>query len=86
MSTEIRKLKKEGVDFYPLTHEDAVVGNDGRTLGQKIATVDYDISANHSGATYADLSAALGTNGANVPVAVRKGGMSIKFVQSSDKN
>ena len=28
MSTEIRKLKKEGVDFYPLIHEDAVVGNE----------------------------------------------------------
>lgn len=35
---------------------------------------------------YADLSAALGTNGANVPAAFRKGGMSIKFVHSSDNN
>ena len=85
MSTEIRKLNKEGVDFYPLTHEDAVVGNDGRTLGQKIATVDYDISANHNGATYADLATALGTNGANVPATVRRGGMSVRFINSDGK-
>ena len=44
----------------------------------------YDISARHSGTKYADLAAALGTNGINVPVGVRKGGMSVKFVQSSD--
>ena len=43
----------------------------------------YDISARHNGTKYADLAAALGTNGANVPVGVRKGGMSVKFVQSS---
>ena len=48
----------------------------------------YDISAAHAVggvlATYDDLEDALGTNGANVPAAVRKGGMSIKFVNSSD--
>lgn len=50
----------------------------------------FDISAyNASGgtlATYADLAAALGTSGANVPEGVRKGGMSVKYVQSSDNN
>lgn len=44
----------------------------------------YDISLNHADTKYADLAAALGTNGANVPVGVRKGGMSVKYVQSSD--
>lgn len=48
----------------------------------------FDISAFHASgstlATYADLSAALGTNGANVPDSIRKGGMSVKFVQSYD--
>jgi hypothetical protein len=48
----------------------------------------YDISAAHAVggvlATYDDLADALGTNGANVPAAVRKGGMSIKYVNSSD--
>ena len=49
----------------------------------------YDISAAHpdgqgNPTPYADLTAALGTDGANIPTALRKGGMSIKFVQSSD--
>lgn len=44
----------------------------------------YDISAANSGATYADLAEALGTDGANVPEGIRNGGMSIKFVQNSD--
>lgn len=51
--------------------------------GGVAANIVYDISAAHSGTTYADLASALGTNGANVPVAVRKGGMSIKFIQGS---
>ena len=54
----------------------------------------FDISAYHATggvlATYANLQAALGTNGANIPDALRKGGMSVKFVQgtvqSSDNN
>ena len=54
----------------------------------------FDISAYKATggtlATFADLSAALGENGANIPVAFRKGGMSVKFIQgsapSSDNN
>ena len=30
-----------------------------------------------------DLAAALGTNGANVPEPLRKGGMSVKFIQGT---
>lgn len=37
-------------------------------------------------AQYADLAAALGTNGVNVPEDIRKGGMSVKFIQSTDNN
>lgn len=48
----------------------------------------FDISEYHASggtlATYADLAAALGTGGANVPEGLRKGGMSVKFVQTSD--
>lgn len=48
----------------------------------------FDISAYHATggvlAKYADLTAALGTGGANIPDDLRKGGMSVKFVQSSD--
>ena len=76
--------------FYPATTTDAVAD---RTRQKSLADIlddlednsgAYDISAAHNNATYADLAAALGTNGANVPAAVRKGGMSIKYVQSVD--
>ena len=56
----------------------------------KITNTDgvFDISEyTASGGTptqYESLSAALGTNGINVPQNIRKGGMSVKFVQSSD--
>ena len=48
----------------------------------------FDISAYHATggtlATYDNLEDALGTNGKNIPQSLRKGGMSVKFVQSSD--
>lgn len=43
----------------------------------------FDISVYNNNAKYADLASALGTNGANVPESLRKGGMSVKYVQSS---
>jgi hypothetical protein len=44
----------------------------------------FDISVYNNNAKYANLSAALGVDGANIPQSLRKGGMSVKFVQSSD--
>lgn len=44
----------------------------------------FDITAYNNNTKYADLAAALGTNGANVPESLRKGGMSVKFVSNSD--
>jgi len=48
----------------------------------------YDISVNHpdgqgNPTPYADLTAALGTDGANIPADFRRGGMSIKFIQGN---
>lgn len=43
----------------------------------------FDISAYHNNATYADLNAALTSNTGGVPSSLQKGGMSIKFVQTS---
>ena len=43
----------------------------------------YDISANHADTKYADLAAAL-NGGVNIPQSLQRGGMSIKFIQSSD--
>jgi len=76
---------------YQFTSDDTT--NDWLTSSAWSTPLEYqlgvfDISAYHATggtlATYADLSAALGTNGANVPPAYRKGGMSVKFVSSSD--
>ena len=44
---------------------------------------DYDISANNNGAKYEDLTAALGTDALNVPIDIRKGGMTIRFINST---
>ena len=43
----------------------------------------FDISVYNNNAKYADLAAAL-NGGANIPQSLQKGGMSIKFIQSSD--
>lgn len=47
----------------------------------------YDISVanavNNVPAQYESLSAALGTNGANIPQDIRRGGMAVKFINSS---
>ena len=41
-------------------------------------SVVYDISKAHGGATYTDLADALSGN--NVPLEIREGGMSVRFV------
>lgn len=43
----------------------------------------YDISAANSGQCYEDLTAALGTNGNNVPDGIKRGGMQVKFIQGT---
>ena len=81
--------------FYPATSTDAVahptkVKSLTAVLSEMEERMVFDISAaNASGtppvlAKYADLTAALGTNGENIPDALRKGGMSVKFVQNYD--
>lgn len=57
----------------------------GTYLGEMSTT--YDVTL-HSGQTFASLSALLSDANLNtlIPLAVRKGGMNIKFVQSSDNN
>lgn len=44
----------------------------------------FDITAYNNNTKYTDLTAALGTDGTNIPQYLRKGGMSVKFVQSSN--
>jgi len=81
---EIRNLTRNGETFYPLTCSDAVLNRDGEPLG--LVNDIFDISEyNASGtppvlAKYASLSLAL----AAVPTSKQKGGMTIRYVQTSD--
>ena len=82
--SEIRNLTRNGETFYPLTCSDAVLNRDGEPLG--IVNDIFDISEYNASGTppilvkYASLSLAL----AAVPVNRQKGGMTIRYVQSSD--
>ena len=51
-----------------------------------IASDIYDVSAHNNGATFASLSALLSSENLStlIPTAVRCGGMTIRFIQSSD--
>ena len=81
---EIRNLTRNGETFYPLTCSDAVLNRDGEPLG--IVNDIFDVSEyNASGtppvlAKYESLSLALSA----VPDGKQKGGMTIRYVQSSD--
>lgn len=60
-----------------------------QTLNGKVGIVDngaYDVTVHNSNATFASLQALLNSENLStlIPTDVRKGGMSIKFVQSSD--
>ena len=72
------------IDPAPTAGSNNPVASDGVLNYVSTNGSAYDISAANSGTAYADLAAALGTYGENVPEAVRKGGMSIRFVSSSD--
>ena len=60
------------------------------TVGNKLLKLEsqaiYDVTANNDGATFASLSALLSSENLSnlIPVAVRCGSMSIRFIQSSD--
>lgn len=84
---------------YKLTDDNTVTSINGKTgaitasdiasvliaAGYKLTDEVFDITE-YNNTNYADLASALGTNGANVPESLRKGGMSVKFVQTSDNN
>ena len=63
---------------------------DENTVGDKLSELEsqaiYDVSSHNNGATFASLSALLSDENLStlIPTSVRHGGMSIRFVQSSD--
>ena len=75
----------EGIDNEPTAGSDNLVKSGGVKTELALGAV-YDVSAHNNGATFESLSALLSDTDLNalIPTAVRKGGMSIKFVQSSD--
>ena len=68
----------------------ALSAKQGKVLDGKVSQLGqeaiYDVSARNGGATFASLSALLSSENLStlIPIAVRCGGMSIRFVQSSD--
>ena len=69
---------------------DASVQYNKNTIGDKISKLDkqviYDVTINNEGSTFTSLSALLSSENLStlIPSTVRCGGMSIRFVQSSD--
>lgn len=98
MSANIREIKDPitGEVFYPLTDIHGLKNNGQNaidnaptpgsdnlvTSGGVASSIVFDISEAHNGAKYADLEAALGVNGVNIPEPIRRGGMSVKYVQT----
>lgn len=78
---EVAILKYNGTWAKDVTG--AATAKEVSQLGQQVI---YDVSANNSGATFTSLSALLSSENLStlIPIAVRCGGMSIRFVQSSD--
>lgn len=74
------------IDSVPTSGSDNFISSGAVFEKMKLDGGAYDVSAHNSGATFANLSALLSSDNLNtlIPVDVRHGGMSIKFVQSSD--
>lgn len=89
--------KVTGENQYPRTYTTAVIDENATPLSTlmeqqddkitELATqVIYDVSANNDGATFPSLSALLSSENLStlIPIAVRCGGMNIRFAQTSD--
>ena len=74
------------IDSVPTSGSTNLVTSGGVFEKMKLDGGAYDVSAHNGGITFASLEALLNDANLNtlIPVAVRTGGMSIKFVQSSD--
>ena len=76
------------IDSVPTSGSDNLISSGAVFEKMKLDGGAYDVSAHNEGATFASLSALLSSENLNtlIPVDVRHGGMSIKFVQTSDNN
>ena len=78
------KVDNVGIDSEPTDGSDNLVKSGGVQNELALGAV-YDVSAHNGGAVFESLSALLSNANLNtlIPTAVRKGGMSIKFIQGS---
>ena len=69
-----------------IQYDENTVGNKLSELSQQGQQVIYDVTTNNDGVTFTSLSALLSSENLStlIPTSVRNGGMSIRFVQSSD--
>lgn len=76
-----------GVDNVPTAGSNDLAKSGGIAEELALGAV-FDVTAHNSNATFASLNALLSDANLNtlIPTSVRKGGMSIKFVQTSDNN
>ena len=79
-----QKVKNVGIDNEPTVGSNNLVKSGGIQNELALGAV-YDVSAHNGGAVFESLSALLSNANLNtlIPTAVRKGGMSIKFIQGS---
>ena len=93
--TGFNETSNQQEDIYPVTVSDAVINpTSGNSITKEFSELEqeqkqgviYDVSAHNDGATFASLSALLSSNSLStlIPTSVRHGGMTIRFVQSSD--
>ena len=74
------------IDSTPTNNSQNLIASGAVFNALKLDGGAYDVSAHNSGATFASLSELLNSENLNtlIPSEIRHGGMSIKFVQSSD--
>ena len=83
----IENMSANDVSYNSSTqYDENTVGNKLSELDRQVRQVIYDVTSNNDGATFASLSELLSDENLStlIPVSVRCGGMSIRFVQSSD--
>lgn len=74
--------------FKPMTDFNSVFNANGKSLTEFEREITYDVSANNNDAVFKSLQTLLSSSNLNtlIPLSVRHGGMSIKFIQGSVPN
>lgn len=78
-------------DIYPVTSTKAVYDENNKRLDNILIELEqsagiYDVSAHNNGVVFESLSALLSSSNLStlIPISVRHGGMSIRFIRTSD--